>query len=148
METRTKPRQGRTSFRRRAWQFATCSAVLAAVIAPRTWSQGTTASSTGLVSDSTGSAVPDAEVTVRNLETNVARSAKSSNSGNYSVPLLPPGHYSVTVSHEGFQTYQQSDVLLAIGQVADIPAALNVGQVSDQVTVISGAPVIQTADSS
>ena len=57
----------------------------------------------GAVTDSTGAVVPGATVTLTNRETGLTRTATTTNNGLYSIPSLPPGRYSLTVSKEGFQ---------------------------------------------
>src|SRR5882672_4390096 len=58
----------------------------------------------GTVRDTTGAVVPGATITVILTETNLQRTAASNSAGLFSVPDLPPGHYRVQVSHQGFQT--------------------------------------------
>ncbi|MBN9616184.1 MAG: collagen-binding protein [Acidobacteriales bacterium 59-55] len=108
---------------------------------------GTTASITGVVSDQTGAVIAGATITVTNAENGAVRAAKSTESGNYTVTPLMPGRYVLKVEKALFQTYEQQNIVLSIGQVAGIPVQMHVGQESQQVTVIAGAPVIQTEES-
>ena len=103
---------------------------------------GTTASITGVVSDQTGAVIAGATITVTNAENGAVRAAKSTESGNYTVTPLMPGRYVLKVEKALFQTYEQQNIVLSIGQVAGIPVQMYVGQESQQMTVIAGAPVI------
>ncbi len=80
--------------------------------------------------------------------TGVDRTAKATASGSYTVPELQPGHYTVTVTETGFKSFQQQNITLVIGQIAEVDPQLQVGQQEEQVTVTSGPPAIQTEDSS
>src|SRR5690349_3544415 len=73
-------------------------------LAERGWGQRTTASIAGSVTDATGSTVPGASVSVRNLSTDAERAVISNDLGYYVVTALPAGRYSVTVKKPGFQT--------------------------------------------
>ncbi|MGB7264855.1 MAG: TonB-dependent receptor [Terracidiphilus sp.] len=111
-------------------------------------SQGITGSMTGVVTDPSGAVVAGATVTIRQTETNAARTAETSEAGTFTVTQLPPGHYTVKVEKAGFKAFQQSGITLTIDQVAQINAQLTVGSASQSVEVTSTGPVIQTEDSS
>ena len=106
--------------------------------------QFTTASLGGIINDSTGAPVPDAKVTVRNLETGFVQSGASNSTGAYQLSLLPVGSYRLTVEKQGFATYAQEGLTLAVGQLANQNVSLKVGQVNEQITVTSEAELIQT----
>jgi hypothetical protein len=106
--------------------------------------QFTTASLGGIINDPTGAPVPDAKVTIRNLETGFVQAAASNNTGAYQLSLLPVGTYRLTVEKQGFATYSQDGLTLAVGQLANQNVSLKVGQVNEQITVTSEAELIQT----
>lgn len=110
--------------------------------------QGITGSISGTVTDPSGAVVAGASVTVRNVDTNALRTVQTSAAGTYTVTQLPPGHYEVKVDRQGFETYRQSGITLAIDQLAQINAQLSVGAQTQSVEVTSTGPVIQTEDSS
>jgi outer membrane receptor protein involved in Fe transport len=110
--------------------------------------QGITGTITGLVSDPSGAPISKANVSVKQLENNAVRTMITSDLGTYTFSQLAPGHYVVTVESEGFTTFRQDNIVLAIGQVAEINAALQVGAAKDTVTVTAAPPTIQTEDSS
>ncbi len=106
--------------------------------------QFTTASLGGIVTDSSGAPVPEAKVTARNVETGFVQAATSNSTGAYQLSLLPVGNYRLTVEKQGFSSYAQEGLSLAVGQLANQNISLKVGQVNEQITVTSEAELIQT----
>ena len=102
----------------------------------------------GTVTDPNGAVVPNAKVSVRNLGTQTIRTTLTSANGDYSISLLPPGHYSVSVEATSFKKYDVADITLAAGDHARIDATLNLGAASETVEVESAAPLLQTDSSS
>jgi len=99
----------------------------------------------GQVVDSSQAALPGATVTVRNQETNEVATAVTNNDGNYTIPFLRPGLYTVTVEMSGFQKYNRTDMRLEVSQVAVINAQLGVGGVTESVNVSAEAPLLETS---
>jgi hypothetical protein len=114
----------------------------------RAHGQGITGSMTGTVTDPSGAVVPNATVTIREVDTNAARTITTSDAGTFTVTQLPPGHYTVKVDKAGFKTYEQSGITLVIDQLAQINAQLSLGSEAQNIEVTSTGPVIQTEDSS
>lgn len=106
--------------------------------------QSPSASVVGRVTDATGAVIPDASITVTNLETNIARTVSSNESGEYTVLHLNPGRYSLTAACQGFRTYQQAEFVLAIEQVLRIDIRLEVGATAESVTVSDVLPALNT----
>ena len=98
----------------------------------------------GTVSDPSGSVIPNAEVVATNVGTGVQTKTVTTSSGNYNVPQLPPGAYKVEVTSPGFKTLLRENVVVELGAVAALDVQLEVGQVSDTVTVSSAAPMLQS----
>src|SRR5690349_13680170 len=105
---------------------------------------GQTAAITGTIADSTGGRVPEANLTARNADTGVERSVKSNSDGYYSIPLLQPGKYGITVLKQGFKPVSRTGISLAIDQIARIDFVLEVGDVSQAVSVTSESPMLTT----
>ena len=103
---------------------------------------------TGIVTDSSGALVPGARIIAANVETGVAVRSESSAQGRYTIPYLLPGNYRVRVEHEGFKTVEQGPIELRIADRFELNARLEVGLVSDQVTVSSTAPLLESATGS
>lgn len=109
---------------------------------------GMTASITGTITDLSGAVLPQAVITARNLNTGGVRQVTSSDNGSYRITPLDPGRYTLRVELATFRTFEQPDIVLSIGQVAEINASLTIGATNEVITVTGGAPVIQTEDSS
>ena len=105
---------------------------------------GTTQALSGIVVDSSGAVIPGANVVVKNVATGVATESVTNTDGLFSVPSLPPGSYDVTVKLEGFKTTVISNVVLTAGAGANLKISMQVGGVSEEVTVSSSSEVVQT----
>jgi len=101
------------------------------------------------VGDASGSVVPGADVTVTEVHTNVVvRKVLSDENGNYEVPGVKPGTYQVKAELPGFKTYVVDNVVLEGSQIRRVDMTLQVGEVTEQVTVTGGAAVITTDSAS
>ena len=112
----------------------------------RAQAQGYNSSLTGVVSDNTGSTVPRAKVTLSNPDKGLTRTFPTGQDGVYVFTLVPPGTYTLTVEKSGFQTYVQSGIDLASGQVATQNVSLQVGAVTQEITVTGSAAMLNTTD--
>ena len=99
---------------------------------------------TGLVSDKTGAVVPKARVTVHNQLNNSDITTFSTASGNYTVPYLKPGLYTISVAAPGFRTEQKTDITIQVGQTATVDFHLQVGSAAEEITV-QGDPLIDSS---
>ncbi len=97
----------------------------------------------GRITDPSGEAISQANVTISNSQTGFTRTDESNEDGYYVFPNLPLGSYNVTIQKTGFNTQTHSGVVLDAGTLASIDAALQVGTVSTSVEVTEGAPVIE-----
>ncbi|HEX8712435.1 MAG TPA: carboxypeptidase-like regulatory domain-containing protein, partial [Terracidiphilus sp.] len=89
----------------------------------------------GTVHDSSGRLVSGATVTVRQLDTGATRTLVTGADGRFSAPSVPVGNYSVTVSHDGFQSAEQSGITLAIGQSLQLDLILSLRKVHQEIVV-------------
>jgi hypothetical protein len=103
---------------------------------------------TGRILDGSGALITGATVKAVNTATNETNTATSDNSGVYSIPFLRPGQYTLTVTQTGFKTAVRSNITLAISQVAGIDITLDVGQLSDSITVEANAAILETQTAS
>lgn len=128
---------------------ATLIAMLAlcALLTSVAFGQIKSATIAGTVTDPNGAVVPGAMVSVVNQETNVAASAVTDASGNFNVPYLTPGTYTVNVekSGSGFSKYNRTNVVVSTAQTVQVEVKLQIGGTADTVTVTSDAAVLQTA---
>ncbi len=112
-------------------------------------SQVATSTIAGVVSDGAGAVIANAHVVVTLATTGQQREANSNNAGEYVVTQLAPGTYRVAVSTPGFQTAVVQSVSLDIAERATLNITLQVGQVSEQVTITgSTAPLLETETAS
>src|SRR6202035_5321064 len=110
--------------------------------------QSTSATISGGVTDSSGKFIVDASVDIANDATGVIYSSRTNTSGIYFAPILPPGHYHVQVSKQGFKTIIKADVVLNVQSALALNFTLPVGATSESVTVGSTSPPINTTDAS
>ncbi|HEV2116306.1 MAG TPA: TonB-dependent receptor, partial [Terriglobales bacterium] len=89
----------------------------------------------GTVTDPSGAVISGAKVTVRNTGTGLERTTQTSADGSYSIPELPIGSYSVTITQAGFQTFSARDVQVSVAVERRVDASLKAGQVAETVTV-------------
>ena len=105
------------------------------------------ASMSGEVLNTGHAAVPGAAVTLLSTDTQVTLKTVSDASGVFILPPLGSGHYQVTVTAPGYSTWVQSGIVLEVGEKYELNPVLQVGSVSQSVTVTATAPEIKTEDS-
>ena len=98
----------------------------------------------GNVSDDTGAAVPGATVTIRNKATGATRDVTTDATGNYRLDTVQPGTYDMTVQLSGFRTFTRPDIPVSLNTVARADAKLQVGQLTESVTVSGETALLQT----
>src|SRR3984893_5047681 len=96
----------------------------------------------GTVTDASGSAVPNAKVSIKNNATGVVRDVTTDSAGFYSAPNLLPGVYDITVVAPGFSFSVQTGLTLSVGASKALNIALQVGQVREKVEVTAAAPTV------
>jgi hypothetical protein len=99
----------------------------------------------GVVSDTSGAVLPGVDVEARNVETNLTRNLVTDRDGRFVVLQLPPGRYTVTFKINGFATLVQQNVVLTVGQAAQVNPVMKVSGVAETVTVTTQAATIETA---
>jgi Carboxypeptidase regulatory-like domain/TonB dependent receptor-like, beta-barrel len=98
----------------------------------------------GNVKDSSGASMPGAAVTVTNKATGLTRDTTTNEDGSYSLVNILPGSYDLKVSLQGFREYVKTDVPISAGNVSRVDIAMEVGQLSETVTVASPVELLQT----
>jgi hypothetical protein len=99
---------------------------------------------TGTVTDSTGSVLARATVTVTNTATRVERKVETNDVGNYDVPFLNPGIYDIAAQLSGFKATTRSGLTLEVGDVARVNFTMEVGALTESVEVAASAVLLQT----
>ena len=131
----------------RLCRFVFASALLVAVVGTMSsvQAQGLTAQISGTITDSGGGVLPGATVVLKNAGTNASRETVTGADGTFQFPDLLAGKYDISVTMNGFKTYEQKGIPLASTERAGLRAiALEVGGVSETVTVQAEAVTVQT----
>lgn len=128
-----------------------CALLLALVMAASSvatfaQSQAGSGQIVGTITDSAGAAISTATIKVKNTKTGLERTATTSEDGNFTIVLLPPGTYSVTIEASGFQT-GTAQVEVTVGRTAELKLSLGTSGVSESVNVSAGAVQVQTTRS-
>lgn len=98
----------------------------------------------GTVQDPSGGAAPGVEVSIRQTQTGVSRSAKSNESGGFSFPTLPGGPYELTATKDGFQPYTLTGIDVEVDQIARVSVSLQLAGVTQSVKVTAQPAALQT----
>jgi hypothetical protein len=117
-------------------------------IATPGWSQATTGSIVGTVTDPTHAVLPEAQITVTNSSTGVASSTTSDASGHYEFLSLPAGTYTETVAHSGFDKTTLSGLSLSLYQQLTQNIVLKIGSEAQNVTVEATPTLVDTTNAS
>jgi hypothetical protein len=108
------------------------------------WAQADRGAITGTVTDPSGAVIPGVQVTGTNVDTKVQTTTTTNEVGLYTVLNLPIGKYSVTFTKQGFKAYDRSGITVAIAQVVQLDAVMQVGAVTESVTVTAEGGILQT----
>ncbi len=106
------------------------------------WAQAETAQITGSILDASGSAIPKAAVSLKNVDTGAVRVTVGSGTGSYTITNIQPGNYEVTISAAGFTTFKQR-VVLTVGAKVAVDGKLTVGAASTTVEVTEVAAAVK-----
>jgi hypothetical protein len=125
--------------------FAPCACLLVAALASnKLHAQATTATILGTVTDTSGAAVADAAVQIKNVATGITQNVATDTGGRYRVPDLGLGDYDVQASKAGFQTVVRKGITLAVGSESVVDFSLPVGQTQQTVLVEGQASQVET----
>jgi hypothetical protein len=105
-----------------------------------------TATLHGTITDPQGATVVGAKVTVRNVATGIERTSQTDSAGNYSFPSMPIGTYHVEVTAEGFEASVVEAITLEVSQTVEQNIQMKVGARTEQVTVTSETPVVDSSN--
>ena len=125
-------------------KFAFASVLILVASVTAAFGQTAAARIAGRISDGTGAVIPGVAVKVTNVDTNIAQTATSGETGDFTILYLPPGRYQLQAAADGFRTYKQSDFSLAVDQGLRLDIKLEVGATTESVTVTEAPPVLNT----
>jgi hypothetical protein len=109
--------------------------------------QVTTATIVGTVNDTSGAALPGVIVTARNVDTGFVHNVTSSEAGTYRLEFLPIGPYVVEATLQGFKTASRGGIVLNVNDSARVDFKMELGTVTETVTVVAGTPLVNTVTS-
>ncbi len=110
--------------------------------------QASTGNIVGVVEDASGAVIPNAEVVVKQSATGESRTTRTTGSGEFNVPFLQPGGYTVTATAGGFKSKTLSGLTLRVDQTANLRIPLEIGSSTETVEVTGAAPLVDSATSS
>jgi hypothetical protein len=117
-----------------------------ALLAIGAYAQNTGGSISGTVHDPSGAVIAGATVVATNTATNVADTTRTNSAGAYSFPVLPVGTYTIQARQTGFKAYRQTGIVVNVNSALTVNATLQVGAVSQSVTVSASALHVQTSN--
>jgi len=117
--------------------------LLSLIIALPVSAQETRGNISGTVKDSTG-VIPGASVVITSTDTGAKQELVTNSSGYFEAPLMQPGNYAISVEMAGFKKLSRTGLLLAVGQRLEIPLTLELGAISETITVTGEAPLLDT----
>src|SRR6187399_1881284 len=123
------------------------AALLVAASAGALFGQGFQGGLRGSVRDA-GGVVPGVEVTLTNAQTNIKRSTVTNESGEYVFANVDPGSYVVKATLQGYKTIDRGDIRIGTQQFLTMDLVMEVGAISESVTVTGQSPLIETANAS
>ncbi len=110
--------------------------------------QESRATISGTVIDPAGAAIPGVNITLTEVRTGVKTLALTDSVGNYSIPFLPPGEYEIKAEYSGFKSFVRKGIVLGSSDHPVLDVHLEIGEMSEWVTVVAAAPLLETANAS
>ena len=110
--------------------------------------QVTSGTIVGVATDSSGAVIPNAAITVIHLGTKDTRRTQANERGEFNLPFVRIGEYSVSAEAQGFRTQTQTGIVVQVDQTVRVAFVLQVGTISEQIEVSGAAPLIDTSTSS
>src|SRR4051812_17384254 len=121
-----------------------CWMLLSLMLALPADAQETRGNISGTVKDSQG-VVPGATVTVTSADTGVSQPLVTNSSGYFEFPLVQPGAYQIAVAMAGYKSVTRPGIVVAVGQQVSVQFVLELGQVTEQITVTAESPLLDTS---
>ncbi|MGB9067105.1 MAG: TonB-dependent receptor [Candidatus Acidiferrales bacterium] len=131
---------------KRAYALRFLGVLALGLIAIPTFGQIPAGTIQGVATDASGATVPNATVTVRNSDTDLMRTVTTGDDGEYRVPALPTGHYTIKIEKTGFGPETREGLTLEVTETAVVNFTLQVGASTSQVVVTTEAPMVNTTE--
>ncbi len=125
-------------------RFTACAVLCLLLLLSAAFAQSDRGTITGTVSDAGGAMVPNAQIEAKNTQTGAVYKAASSTTGNYVLAQLPAGSYQLIATVQGFKQYVRTGITVQVAQTIRINIPLEVGNITETVTVSADAPLLQT----
>src|SRR6266851_3995186 len=125
-----------------------CNAVLTVAFTASIFGQDFRATILCQVTDASKSAIPAATIKARRAGTNETTEVKTNASGNYSIPYLQPGTYTIEVTAPGFSVLKREGITLQVADKLNLPLMLELGQVTQEVTVVGEQELVSSVSAS
>lgn len=125
--------------------FSACISVQV-LFAQDLFAQAISATISGVIKDQSDAVLPGVTITVTNIDTGISHTVVTGDTGSYKVPGLAPGNYKIQAALAGFKTEIRTGITLAVNQEAVINLTLQVGEISEQITVAEQAPLIESTN--
>ncbi len=137
-------RTGGTKFRLHEVTLKIPATFLLLFLAVNAFAQSDRGTITGSITDPSGSLIPGVKITLTNVDTDTRWETVATSTGNYTLPALPVGNYTLKVEHEGFSTYLQTGIHVQVAVTTRIDVALQVGQSTQSISVAAEASILKT----
>src|ERR1044072_587801 len=126
-----------------AFRRGIAAALLLLVTFVMVGAQESRGSLTGIVTDPNGAALPGATVELRNIDTNIAKTATTNEEGSYSFPLLNPGKYTLTVTAQGFSNATRENIEIRVSEKLTLDVPMSVTGVGETVTTVASTTTLE-----
>lgn len=130
--------------KRPGWPYLFLVMILTLSCTPNARAQVSDGSISGTVTDPSHSVIPHASVILRNTATDIQQTSQTNNDGLYAFPSVPVGQYELDIAHDGFKPYKQTAIKININTKLQSDVSLQLGAVSDLVTVQANAVQVDT----
>jgi Carboxypeptidase regulatory-like domain len=118
--------------------------LLWAIFPVQIYGQAVTGTILGVVTDPAGGVVPNVGITVRSVETGITKGVTTNETGNYSIPFLNPGTYTLEAKHADFKTFVQENIGVQVASLTRVDVRFELGEVSQRIVVSDKPPLLQT----
>src|SRR3954468_4239548 len=139
-------KQDRIQFRSMRSCLVAFAILLTLFLSSRLHAQTATGEIAGTVRDATGGVLPGVKLTIAHQGSGQERTLTTDSNGNYAVPALPIGEYSIKAELTDFKTQVRQGIVLQVGRHAQVDVVMEVGEINEAITIDESGPMLQTAN--